>query len=244
VRVSDDHTASSRFLPKISLDAASGDVAVAWYDSRNDLGTGGLGGTDGPPATPPGAGGVRHQRRNKLHPNIQISAGISSSDDSGNGIDYGDYTGLPSYGAIAHPAWSGNSTSTGNNPDGAWHQLDIYTAAVPVPWQPGSGRQSRAVKQPPGPAHGRCRTRGRTRRRCPAAGGLRGVTDAGLGGVSLSRVSSRDGRALSRGRRLCGRPVRAAGLVRVPGTGPAREARDDQGRDRDRCGPGGGGAGA
>ena len=27
----------------------------------------------------------------------------------------------------------GGANSTGNNPDGALHQLDIYTAAVPVP---------------------------------------------------------------------------------------------------------------
>jgi len=66
-------------------------------------------------------------------PNLQISAGTSNSHDSGNGIDYGDYTGLSFYGGIAHPAWSDNSDSTGNNPDGALHQLDIYTAAVPAP---------------------------------------------------------------------------------------------------------------
>jgi len=36
-------------------------------------------------------------------------------------------------GGVAHPAWSDNSNSTGNNPDGALHQLDIYTAAVQSP---------------------------------------------------------------------------------------------------------------
>jgi BNR/Asp-box repeat protein len=66
-------------------------------------------------------------------PNIQISAGTSNSHDSGNGTDYGDYTGLSFFGGIAHPAWSDNSNGTGNNPDGALHQLDIYTAAVPAP---------------------------------------------------------------------------------------------------------------
>jgi hypothetical protein len=34
---------------------------------------------------------------------------------------------------IAHPAWSDNSDSTRDNPDGALRQLDIYTAAVRVP---------------------------------------------------------------------------------------------------------------
>jgi BNR/Asp-box repeat len=66
-------------------------------------------------------------------PNIQISKGTSNSHDSANGIDYGDYSGLSFYGGVAHPAWSDNSNSTGNNPDGALHQLDIYTAAVAAP---------------------------------------------------------------------------------------------------------------
>jgi hypothetical protein len=63
-------------------------------------------------------------------PNVQISAGTSNASDSGNGIDYGDYTGLSFFGGVAHPTWADNSNSTGTNPDGALHQLDIYTAAV------------------------------------------------------------------------------------------------------------------
>src|SRR6266702_4346053 len=133
VRVNDDQTANSQFLPKISLDPTTGNLAVVWYDSRNDLGTGGPGDTDGIPnddaefwgafSTDGGASFIS---------NIQISAGTSNSHDSGNGIDYGDYSGLAFYRGIAHPAWSDNSNSTGNNPDAALHQLDIYTAALPV----------------------------------------------------------------------------------------------------------------
>ena len=40
--------------------------------------------------------------------------------------------GLSFFGGVAHPAWSDNSNSTGTNPDGALHKLDIYTAAVRV----------------------------------------------------------------------------------------------------------------
>jgi hypothetical protein len=64
--------------------------------------------------------------------NVRISAGVSNATDSGNGIDYGDYIGLCFFGGIAHPAWADNSNSTENNPDGTLHQLDIYTAAVPL----------------------------------------------------------------------------------------------------------------
>ncbi|MBP1692738.1 MAG: BNR/Asp-box repeat protein [Chloroflexi bacterium] len=133
LRVNDDNTTNSQFLPKIALDQTTGDIAVVWYDSRNDLGGGGTGDSDGianDDAQFWGAfstnGGV------SITPNIQISGGTSNSHVSGNGIDYGDYTGLSFVGGIAHPAWSDNSNSTGTNPDGAYHQLDIFTAAVPV----------------------------------------------------------------------------------------------------------------
>jgi hypothetical protein len=134
VRVNDDRTTNSQFLPKISLDPTTGNIAVVWYDSRMDLGKGGAGDTDGLPNDDAqfwGAfstdGGV------SFTPNVQISAGTSNSHDSGNHIDYGDYSGLSFFGGVAHPAWSDNSNSTGNNPEGALHRLDIYTAAVPAP---------------------------------------------------------------------------------------------------------------
>ena len=134
VRVNDDKTANTQFLPKISLDTTTGNLAVVWYDCRNDLGTGAPGDTDGIPNDDAQFwGAFSTDGGTSFTPNIQISAGTSNSHDSGNGIDYGDYTGLSFYGGIAHPAWSDNSNSTGNNPDGALHQLDIYTAAVSVP---------------------------------------------------------------------------------------------------------------
>ena len=133
-RVNDDATTNSQFLPKIALDPTSGKLAVVWYDARNDLGTGGTGDTDGLPNDDAQFwGAFSTDGGGSFGPNIQISAGTSNSHDSGNGIDYGDYTGLSFYGGIAHPAWSDNSNSTGTNPDGALHQLDIYTAAMPAP---------------------------------------------------------------------------------------------------------------
>jgi hypothetical protein len=130
VRVNDDTTTNSQFLPKIALDPTSGQIAVVWYDARNDLGAGGPGDTNGLPNDDAQLWGAFSADGQSFTPNIQISAGTSNSHDSGNGIDYGDYTGLSFYGGIAHPAWADNSNSTGNNPDGALHQLDIFTAAV------------------------------------------------------------------------------------------------------------------
>jgi hypothetical protein len=132
VRVNDDNTKNSQFLPKISLDPTTGNIAVVWYDSRNDLGTGGAGDTDGVPNTDAQLWGAFSTDGQTFTANLQISAGTSNSHASGNHIDYGDYMGLSFYGGIAHPAWADNSNSTGDNPDGTLHQLDIYTASVPV----------------------------------------------------------------------------------------------------------------
>src|SRR2546421_10129142 len=99
-----------------------------------DLGTGGSGDTDGVPNDDAQFWGAFSTNGGQTFTtNIQISAGTSNSHDSGNAIDYGDYTGLSFYGGIAHPAWADNSNSTGNNPDGTLHGLDIYTAAVVAP---------------------------------------------------------------------------------------------------------------
>jgi hypothetical protein len=133
VRVNDDATANSQFMPKISLDPTTGNLAVTWYDSRRDLGTGGPGDTNGVPNDDAQFWGAFSTDGGRTFtPNIQISAGTSNAPDSGNSIDFGDFSGLSFFGGIAHPAWSDNSNSTGTNPDGALHQLDIYTAAVHI----------------------------------------------------------------------------------------------------------------
>ena len=130
VRVNDDNTTNSQFMPKISLDQTTGKIAVVWYDSRNDLGTGGPGDTDGIPNTDAQFWGAFSDDGVHFTPNFQISEGTSNSQDAHNGIDYGDYDGLSFYGGVAHPAWSDNSNSTGDNPDGTLSKLDIYTAAI------------------------------------------------------------------------------------------------------------------
>jgi hypothetical protein len=130
VRVNDDTTTNSQFLPKISLDPATGHLAVMWYDARSDLGAGGPGDTDGLPNDDAQVWGAFSPEGVTFTTNLQISVGTSNSHDSQNGIDFGDYTGLAFNGGIAHPAWSDNSNSTGTNPDGTLKKLDIFTAAV------------------------------------------------------------------------------------------------------------------
>ncbi len=131
LRVNDDNTVNSQFLPKIALDQTTGNIAITWYDARNDLGQGGPGDTNGIPNDDAQYWGTfSTDGGQSVQPNFQISAGTSNSHDSGNHIDYGDYSGLAFYGGVAWPAWSDNSNSDGLNPDGTLSKLDIFTAPV------------------------------------------------------------------------------------------------------------------
>jgi hypothetical protein len=134
VRLNDDRTANSQYNPAIAVDQSSGALAASWYDTRNDLGAGGTGDTNGVPnddfqiwATATGDGGT------SFAPNFQVSRGTSSAVAANSFFDVGDYTHAAFVAGTFWPAWSDNSNSTGNNPDGALHQLDIYTAAVAAP---------------------------------------------------------------------------------------------------------------
>jgi len=134
VRLNDDHGTNSQVNPAIAVDQTSGDVAVSWYDARNDLGSGGAGDTDGVPnddvqtwATYSTDGGAT------IAPNFQVSQGTSNANGAESFFDYGDYTHAAFQSGRFYPAWSDNSNSTGDNPDGTHHQLDLYTASIPIP---------------------------------------------------------------------------------------------------------------
>jgi hypothetical protein len=66
-------------------------------------------------------------------PNIQVSAGTSNSSGAESSFDFGDYRHSAFQSGSFYPVWSDNSNSTGDNPDGTLHQLDLYTAQVTVP---------------------------------------------------------------------------------------------------------------
>jgi hypothetical protein len=134
VRLNDDATNNSQFNPAIALDQTTGNVAISWYDTRNDLGNGGSGDTDGIPnddfqvwATDSTNGGTA------FAPNFQVSAGTSNAIDTNSFFDTGDYTHAAFVGGTFWPAWSDNSNSTGDNPNGTLHQFDLYTAKVSIP---------------------------------------------------------------------------------------------------------------
>jgi hypothetical protein len=134
VRLNDDATTNSQINPAIAVDQATGFVGISWYDARNDLGNGGPGDTDGIPnddvqiwATYSTDGGIT------FVPNFQVSEGTSNASGAESSFDFGDYTHAAFQSHHFYPAWSDNSNSTGDNPDGALHQLDLYSARITVP---------------------------------------------------------------------------------------------------------------
>ena len=133
IRVNDDAGLNSQLLPRISLDNTSGQVAVSWYDARNDKGTGSPGDIDNivnddvevyATVVMPQADGLI------VAPNQQIAAAPSNAVDANNSIDLGDYAGLDAFQGSMHPLWFDNSNSTGDNPNGALKGLNAYTATV------------------------------------------------------------------------------------------------------------------
>ncbi len=66
-------------------------------------------------------------------PNFQVSQGTSNAVDANSFFDTGDYTHAAFVAGSFWPAWSDNSNSTGDNPNGTLHQFDLYTAKVSIP---------------------------------------------------------------------------------------------------------------
>jgi hypothetical protein len=128
VRVNDDATINSQFLPYVALDPTTDNVAVGFHDCRNDNGVPGPGGTNTIPnddaeyyGTFTTDGGATWA------PNVLLSGGFSNATDSGNGIDYGDYVGLSALAGKLYTLWADNANCDGTNPDGTLHAFDLYT---------------------------------------------------------------------------------------------------------------------
>ena len=125
VRVDDDATTTSQFLPHLTLDQTSGAVALTWQDARNS-----------PTNTQTQFwGAISTDGGASFTPNFQISTGTSDQARSIAALkkaDYGDYSGNAFDHGLLIPAWADNSNSTGDNPDGTTN-FDVYTAAIRVP---------------------------------------------------------------------------------------------------------------
>ncbi len=116
VKVNDDNTTNSQFLPRIAIDQTTGDIAVSFYDARNS-----------PTNTSVQFfASVSTDGGLTFLPNVQVSSGISPTPN--DGFDFGDYTGLDFRDGTFIPAWGDSSNSTADNPGG----LDLYTNRVQV----------------------------------------------------------------------------------------------------------------
>ncbi|MGC2626754.1 MAG: sialidase family protein [Candidatus Udaeobacter sp.] len=140
VRVNDDATTNSQFLPYVALDPTTGTVAVGFHDCRNDNGVPGPGGTNMIPnddaeyyGTFSTDGGATWA------PNRRLSGGFSNAADAANGIDFGDYVGLSAFAGKLYAMWADNANCDGTNPNGTLHQFDLYanplvlTGGTPTP---------------------------------------------------------------------------------------------------------------
>jgi hypothetical protein len=131
VRVNDDRGTNSQFNPKIALDATTGNVAIAWYDARNDLGDNGRGDTNGRPNDDVMIyAAVSQDGGNTLERNRRLSAGASNDDGARSGVDYGDYSGFAFFNGKLYFSAADNSNSTGDNPDGTLNHFDLYVAPL------------------------------------------------------------------------------------------------------------------
>jgi hypothetical protein len=114
IRVNDDTTVRSQFLPRIAVNPSSGNIMVCWHDARNSLGNNQMQefcSVSTPTSSAP-----------SFFPNGQVGAGTSSGTGSSSAgphdIEYGDYSGLDYLQGRAHPVWADQSNVTGDNPDG------------------------------------------------------------------------------------------------------------------------------
>ena len=106
-RVNSDATTRSQFLPKLATDPATGNVVICWHDARNS-------------ATNTAMEVYCDRTTPGTYPtfigNVAVSDGASTS--NGDGVEFGDYSGLTLTGNVAHPVWADTSNSTGDNPEG------------------------------------------------------------------------------------------------------------------------------
>jgi hypothetical protein len=130
VRVNDDSTPYSQFFPRIAVDQTTGNVALTWYDARNDNGSG-AGSTNALPNDDVQFyGTVSFDGGLTFAPNIKISTGTSNAKAGTDGNDFGDYTGLTFASGAFYPIWIDNSSALGGNPDRP--HFDVATAKVTV----------------------------------------------------------------------------------------------------------------
>src|SRR5262249_58550149 len=116
VRVNDDMTTRSQFLPYVALDPTTGTVAVGFHDCRNDDGVNGTNNIPNDDAEYYGTfttdGGVTWA------PNMRLSGGVLNATGLNNGIDYGGYVGQTALAGQVYTVLAGKTDLHGAKPNG------------------------------------------------------------------------------------------------------------------------------
>jgi len=124
VRVNDDSSGKSQFLPALAVDNTTGRVGIAWRDARGSRGnitvqTYAAISTDG----------GRTFGRNRILSTATSRQNNANGNTSGVGdLDFGDYAGAAFHGGRFIASWTDNSNSTGDNANGTNSRFDLYTA--------------------------------------------------------------------------------------------------------------------
>jgi hypothetical protein len=120
-RINDDTSPNSHFLPKLAIDQSTGNIAIAWYDARNDYPGLLTGDTDTKwnddvevYITVSQDGGKSFLQ------NVQVSSNPSNASamqGENSAQDFGDYLGLAFEHGMIVPAWADNSAMLEGNPN-------------------------------------------------------------------------------------------------------------------------------
>ena len=141
VRVNDDATANSQFLPELAIDNTTGKLAVGWYDARDDAGVPGAGSLDAVPNNDVRYWGALSTDGGTSFLNFPVAAGVSSAAAAGNLNDFGDYTAVAAHAGRVHFGWADNSATLADNP--ARPKMEWATASGAV--SPLAGPRVRSV---------------------------------------------------------------------------------------------------
>lgn len=153
----DEPGVRSQFFPHVAVDQTTGLVAVAWYDPRNDDGSGGTNDQRDTTANTESEVflrvGVPTPTGIDFAPSFAVSEGSS---DGSTGESFDDYIGVDFHDGIAWVSWADNSNSAGDNPADEGCAvgpdsmnprpcIDAYAAMVEVMPEPGAVGQRLAA---------------------------------------------------------------------------------------------------
>jgi outer membrane protein OmpA-like peptidoglycan-associated protein len=119
LRVGHGPGVASQFLPWLDVDPSSGNVALVWYDARNDS----AGKDDTPNTEVEYFASISIDGGQTWSANVPVSDGVSFGEEGGSFFEYNSAVFLD--GRLYMP-WADNSNVTGDNPDSSPILMDVY----------------------------------------------------------------------------------------------------------------------